>query len=96
MKRALCIILTLCSSLAIGQIQAQPSSSGAPGTATPQPYTPPSSVLPPPHLPSGSPPLLHQPPAATGNQRQQSLPQIEEQQQRHRDSAKPKKPEQTP
>ncbi|MGH8352439.1 MAG: hypothetical protein ACRERY_02740 [Pseudomonas sp.] len=86
MKHKLPMLLLVLSSLAVAQLRERPP--GSPGTPTPQPYSlPPAMTIP--RLPSGNPPLLPPLPPAKGNPRQESLPLIDEQQQR---APKPSEP----
>lgn len=86
MKHTLPILLLVLSSLTAAQSRERPP--GSPGTPTPQPYPPPAPMTIP-RLPSGNPPLLPPLPPAKGNQRQESLPLIDEQQQRNPKPSKP-------
>lgn len=86
MKRSLPILLLVLSSLTDAQSQERPT--GSPGTPTPQPYPPPAPITIP-RLPFGNPPLLPPLPPAQGNQRQESLPLLDEQQQPNRKPPKP-------
>lgn len=86
MQRTLPILLLVLSSLA--GAQSRERSPGSPGTPTPQPYAPPPPITIP-RLPSGNPPLLPPLPPAQGNQRQETLPLLDEQRRRKPEPSKP-------
>jgi len=85
MKHSFPILLLVLSSLTVAQSRERPP--GSPGTPTPQPYSLPAPITIP-RLPSGNPPLLPPLAPAKGNQRPESLPLLDEQQQPNRKPSK--------